>query len=357
MAPKRTSTVEGADGKSKQVKSPALKRQGDRLYVEDIEMAQKREAGEQRAMGRRRAAAHEQTAATGFNSVGVVATKKDKEFINQWLTDRPQLIAYVCSLMRNGLIEGSFNESRESAACPLRLGKKVLNGTGNKYRNLPNLVCIKMLGDILGKPDIASWFKGGEDKVHISVASKALRYCLAVESGTSIPKGHKQNTYENPLICVFSRRWLALGRRLALTTKETIDRDSDYFYLGADGQSIFCTLNNAAAMTIVIDMKQARDWQIRDPSLYRDAMLISESLGFEGALYRMWERSNAEPEYNTEFNFPAPDELDDPSVLDFGKEDCEGSSASSSVADARVAAAAAASPGRALVPPTTPTRT
>ena len=103
---------------------------------------------------------------------------------------------------------------------------------------------------------------------------------------------------------LFAGKWDSLGKRLQTTGRATIDQDSDYFYISDCGTTVICSLTPSVPVECPIDLKIATDWAISDPEDYAAAKLISDSMGFEASLARMYEKKNTVPEHNAEIAFP-----------------------------------------------------
>ena len=261
--------------------------------VEDVagdELLAKRDVAK-----KRKAAAAERSCDSGFNAAGEVTNNKDMQYIDDWLGARPLMIAFVCSLMRNGMIERSYHAQGVSAVVmPTTLGKRWITQANAKLRSLSGSICVMILSRLLPDVNVADWFNCGDERLPMEVAQKAVRYMLGVTAGSSFPKNHKHAAFSEPLVWLFARRWDCLGKRPQTTGKATIDQDSDYFYISDCGTTVIFSLTPSVPVECPIDLKIATDCAISDTEDYAAAKLISDSMGFEASLARMYEKKNAE---------------------------------------------------------------
>lgn len=263
--------------------------------------------GRAEAAEKRCTASDQKTASKGMTSFGSVMTTKEMEFVTEWLTSRPHLITR--SLMRNGLLEQSYDDQLSKSVPASSLGKKLIGDVSGtpKFRHLPAIVVLVLLSNILpAHLKVADWLRG-DKKLPIALATKALLFCLGVTANTPMPQGHKHCKYAVPLLWLARRTWVDRGKRLAKTTQATLDSDSDYFTMSDEGKVLY-TLNGGKLVAFKFDLGIATDWVITDPDSYIDARLVSVDAAMDPLLARCWERDNTTLVYAEEFHFPEPDE-------------------------------------------------
>ena len=156
---------------------------------------------------------------------------------------------------------------------------------------------------------------------------------LGVTASTPVPVGHRHASYAVPPLWLFRRRWEQLGRRLANTTKETLDADSDYFVLSADASSVMSTLRPTDALKFSLDLSLSTDWVIVNADSFADARLVSVDAAVDPLIARTFEKQFGSVLYDHPFDFPALT-VDNAKELDF---DGSGSVADQAHVDATVA--------------------
>lgn len=259
-------------------------------------------------MAEKRALVSAQTKTTvGFDSLGVVTSHEDTAWINEWLSQRQQMIPFVASLMRNGHIERAFKKQESPPeAVASTLGRQVVRQAGMRFRAISGKQAVWFLDSLYPARGVQGWFKG-EDSLATAVASKCLNYVLAVRPGTPLPTGHEHCTYEGPLLAVFRERVQVVGPRLFThiveTTRETLDDLSDYFSLKGGPLAVVCNVDNSVA-TVNMKLVGHSDWIITHADDYAQAELISESAGVQLKLARAYELDQRRPLFDHAFNFP-----------------------------------------------------
>lgn len=149
---KSPKVVKGKAGKV--VAKPASKRVTKKSPALDPELVAQKAAAQAKSKARRAEKKSERVAELGFVSLGEVSNNKDIEWIRDWLNSRPQMIGYVCSLMRNGLIERSWAKRMDTASVPKHLGKRLVSGSGGKFRSLAPSAAVALLSEILPNQNI-----------------------------------------------------------------------------------------------------------------------------------------------------------------------------------------------------------
>lgn len=152
MVKSSAKVVKGKAGKV--VAKPASKRSAKKAPALDPEVVAQKASAQAKSKARRAEKKSERVAERGFDSLGEVSNNKDIEWIRDWLNLRPQMIGYVFSLMRNGLIEKSWSKRMDTAAVPKHLGKRLVGGTGGKFRSLAPSAAVALLAEILPDPNI-----------------------------------------------------------------------------------------------------------------------------------------------------------------------------------------------------------
>lgn len=318
----KKSVVKGGDGKvsNKRLAVGGSQATPTKARPLDKEAQAHIAAGREKAAEKRRKVTNEKKATSGMTSLGSVMQEREMSFINKWLSERPYMVSHCSGLMRNGLMEQSYQEQQVQSAPTSQLGKKLVGdiaGTA-KWRHLSATTCIFLLQNILPPGlGLADWFRG-EDKLPVAMAAKALAFALGVTANTALPQGHKHCQYAVPLIWLAKQRWDQLGQRLSTTSKQTLDADSDYFVIGR-GNQVVLNVNKKPALSFKFDLNIAKDWVITDPENYLLARLVSEDTAMDTLLARVWEKENDPPTYDSEFHFPERGDGGD-SDLDFEAE-------------------------------------
>ena len=237
-------------------------------------------------------------------SIGVQNLDMKRDFIDEFLDERPHIMNFVGSIMRNGLMEKQYHDSLVTGRDLLNIGRYGLScfteGAG-RWRGLKPSMAVKLLAHVLGKSEVATWFKG-EARLNPSLVVKALCFKLGVSLSTRIPQGHPFALCEVPL----SQKVMEVAKqfpvRLQNTTKETLDNDSDYFALDMDG-NVVCNVDGCVVEMTAVNLAVADDWVIVDGSDYERATLVSASAGFHSALAPAYEKNHAIPSTCTPFDF------------------------------------------------------
>ena len=90
--------------------------------------------------------------------------------------------------------------------------------------------------------------------------------------------------------------------KLALTTKETLEADSDWYVLDESGHKVIANLMPRVEVVFKgIDLAAANDWVIVDGHSYTDATLVSADADVETKICRAFERQH--PQHTTTLPF------------------------------------------------------
>jgi hypothetical protein len=309
-------------------------------------------AGREKALKTRIIKSAGKKADAGGSSMAIVTNSLDKKYINDWLDERPFIVSYLASMLRNGLVEKSFNGEGIKTSQSV-VGPRMVPVGSTRFRSIRGTVAVTFLATLFSE-DLRGWFKG-ETKIPLELAQKALFKALGVTESTPLPCGHAHEAFFKPMEWIFKKRLKDIGNQSTLdrVTKENIDDECDWFQLSANGEKVMCNIggnNGKVEVRVAIDMTTATDWAIVEPQNYAVATLVSEELGFEMLLSRTYEKqSGIIPTYNSEFHFAAGDKVPGcqtavPRAVQIGGS--TGSGTATQVADAFVAGLAvqAASP-------------
>ena len=99
-----------------------------------------------------------------------------------------------------------------------------------------------------------------------------------------------------------ARRIAELGNQLPEDVS-SLDTSTDWFMIN-DAMKLFCN-NGRVAIEIhpPFDLGEADDWVISFPDSYVKATIISESMGIETKLARLYEKAHPSPTYASPFHF------------------------------------------------------
>ena len=240
-----------------------------------------------------------------LGGLGVVNSHLEDDYIANFLKEKPGLKSYVCSLLRNGLLQKAMDGAKV-AKVTTHLGKVVFRHGNGKWRQLGANFAVKLLGHLLDT-DVSSWF-AGDDALDKSIAIKACFYELGVSMQTVVPQGFRHREYEGPVMAVSKARSVALGERINRSglTKDNLDQRSSYFNFvdPEDTQNgVCCSLFPTEVLALPYAASIADDWQLVDLDQYGLAMLVSEKQGIEQPLYKVFEKVHDEPVFDTPFDF------------------------------------------------------
>ena len=125
-------------------------------------------------------------------------------------------------------------------------------------------------------------------------------------------------------------------------TKDNVDMDSDYFVLSESMDAVYmkAVAREQEVMLRGINFSEADDWVVVDGDCYASATLVSEALGDERRLARVWEKQRPAPTWGLSFDYP--DEIDSVPELSIPISTTAVSSPGQQSIDARVETALAA---------------
>jgi hypothetical protein len=248
---------------------------------------------------------------TGMSSLTDVNTQMELEYLHQTFASDHELRAYVCSLVRHGLLkEGLENQKvvdADSKKIDLKkLGKTLVGGRADKFRAIGPTAASNLLQECVGDdiPNIAQWFVG-DDRLPGAVAVKALFFALGVTGATPLPTDHPHSRHEGPLKKIAKARYDALDFRLQGVTKARIDEMSNYFTMKVEDneRKVYCTLRPMDPLQIMFDLNASADWEIQNAWSYSEATLRSQLEGTETLLFRSFEKANPAVAFDDEFAF------------------------------------------------------
>ena len=193
----------------------------------------------------------------------------------------------------------------------VKCGARVFSDSTTKWPGLRLSSAPRLLASTLEKPSMEDWWKGN-DKLPLGVAAKAVNSLMGVEDGTDAPTGHPRAAFEWPLVHLCKARLLQIGNKLAATTKETIDIDSDWLSPKADMSAVAAHLPTRVGVEFRgIKFGEAKDWVVVDGDSYSQATLVSVDADIDTRITRAFECLNDPPLFDNAFHFDADEEVPD----------------------------------------------
>lgn len=173
---------------------------------------------------------------------GLVKATQDAElaYASNWMKDRPHMINFVACVMRNGTLETEYVKTTQVPDILLdvgAVGQRVFPAGATKWKSIRPAAAPGLLSDILNLPDLPKWFKG-DTKLPLKVAVKALMFEVGVDGNTDIPTGHPYGAYSGPLGFLCCARSNFIKSKLANTSKQTLEADSDWYSIPEKGQAV-----------------------------------------------------------------------------------------------------------------------
>jgi hypothetical protein len=173
---------------------------------------------------------------------GLVKATQDAElsYASKWMIDRPHMINFVACVMRNGTLETEYLKSTQVPDKHLNIGEvghRVFPHGSTKWKSMRPAAAPGLLSKVLNIPDLPNWFKG-ESKLPLKVAMKALMFEVGVDGNTDIPNGHPYSAYTGPLTFLCRERSIHIKSKLAGTSKDTLEADSDWYSIPDIGQAV-----------------------------------------------------------------------------------------------------------------------
>lgn len=156
-------------------------------------------AGQEKARLSRQRKTAENKCDSERGGLDIVNGSLDDDFITGYLRDKPGLKSYVCSLLRNGLLERAMAGQKVNNVAG-SLGKSVFRLPQGKWRQLGVQVAQKILARLLGD-EVLTWFCG-DDGLDKSVTTKATFFAIGVSASTSVPQGFDYAHYEAPVLAL-----------------------------------------------------------------------------------------------------------------------------------------------------------
>ena len=308
MSVRRNKAAKAMDGLAVEV--PTLQRQGSKRIRTDKEEEKEKIARAKMAKSRQEKA-NEKHTDMGFSSCGNVLLKADKDWISDWIDNgRQYLASHLVSLCRNGMVERSYKSATQGEVAnsgSTKLMKKLVKSTGLKWRAMGGTSSTYCIQQFFGDSEL-SWFQK-PNPLPGPMAQKALRTMLGVTVDTWMPRGHDDGNYGGPLLPLLKAQWIALGRRCENSTKETLDRDSDYFYMSEGPTLNVNFLPNGMTSRDIdfgISLKDASDWYLLDPADFNECEIVSVSAGVQTRLAPKVRKALGDREIvcDAEFDFP-----------------------------------------------------
>jgi hypothetical protein len=255
-----------------------------------------------------------------FNDV----EKSDLAFLMRGFGSNPELVPWLASLMRDGVLEKTLH-AKLVGGQHIELGKK-LPEKSKRLRNLPprffNVLWLNLWKDA---PSLARADKMSMED-HVGLAQWSLR----LTADSEIPIEHKSSEYEGPLLAVFKARHCEVGSRLQDFTTEKFKMQA-YGYFKLPNPFVGTVSVGSQHMVKVIAPEraaEASDWEIHECYNF-DAALISVSLQYSQGLLCI-ARSNLSTEdyenvfvnHDSKFELPnAADMFPSPKVYETPKKE------------------------------------
>lgn len=149
---------------------------------------------------------------------------KDIEFITSALHEKPHLAQPIASLIRDGTLEQSIEQSKVAPA-PDNLGRK-LGAQVRSFAKEGTRVWQRFFGEIYATNTKVTYYKDS------SVDEETLRglacFSLGVQPVVRLPSFHNV-MYENPLVAALVARYQQMGNRLEEVTNANVKEFTGYF--------------------------------------------------------------------------------------------------------------------------------
>lgn len=253
-----------------------------------------------------------------FNGV----EKSDLQFIRKGFEKAPQLVPWLASLMRDGVLEKTLRVKLASDQ-PVQLGKK-LGEKMKRFRNLPPRFWGLLWLNLWKEPPSPD---SKECKITLEHHQSLAEWALRVNMSGLLPKGHKASQYEGPLLAVLKARHQQCGSKLQELTAQKFNAGAyGYFGLPSPFVGVVSVTGFETVLKVVSEevARTADDWQIVDNTNF-DAALVSATLGISKDLFVLLKRSVAQAEFdrqwpehdetfelaNAEESFPKPKGYED----------------------------------------------
>lgn len=192
---RKKSTVVSATGAKTilKVASPKAKAKAD--AVASLRAAQAREKAAKTVAKKTNAA----KAKVATQSLHVNIMDKDMDYIISWLEDRPHLVSFVASCMRNGMLESDFTAQQNAIPKGVlrQLGDQVFTEGAKTWKQLKPAKAVAILDDHFQDLPIKEWFSG-DDGLPKSIAVKACIFEQGVHRNTAVPTGIDYALFHTP---------------------------------------------------------------------------------------------------------------------------------------------------------------
>jgi len=243
--------------------------------------------------------------------------RADVKYILLGLEKAPQLVPWLASLMRDGLLEKTLRVKMQGDQ-PAVLGRRL---TGKKrWRNLAprfwNLLWMNIFKEAPSVDD-------KDTKLSLAEHHALAEWALRVSMDGTVPNTHKGSAYEGPLLAVLKARHEQCGGLLAQTTAAKVKAGDFGFFMTDDpfDGNVQVRGHDDIVIEVVSAAKAAEtnDWGLAE-NTNKSAALVSETLGFSQELFLLLKRemgderyAKAFPEYDNTFELPnAADRFPDP---------------------------------------------
>lgn len=157
-----------------------------------------------------------------FNDV----EKSDLQFIMKSFEKAPQLVPWLASLMRYGVLEKTLRV-KLAGDQPVQLGKK-LGEKMKRFRNLPPRFWGLLWLNLWKEPPSPD---NKECNITLEHHQSLAEWALRVNMSGLLPKGHKASQYEGPLLAVLKARHQQCGSKLQELTAQKFNAGA-YGYFG-----------------------------------------------------------------------------------------------------------------------------
>mmetsp|Transcript_111630 Transcript_111630/g.240657 ORF Transcript_111630/g.240657 Transcript_111630/m.240657 type:complete len:308 (+) Transcript_111630:55-978(+) len=205
----------------------------------------------------------------------------DLAYINLCLQNKPTLIPYLASLLRDGSMERALT-SKLLGPLPESLGK-ALSFRCKRMRNLPPRFWVLLWGRVC--PDVV------RDSVENLTALQHMHlaeFALEMAPDVALPTLHKSSGYEGPLLAVFMARLQDKGDRIKNITRDQVDSMKyGYFHFNPETKELKYMSGEIMNPGITEEQwSRAADWCLTS-NHNLDAALASDSLGHVTKLFKL----------------------------------------------------------------------
>lgn len=247
---------------------------------------------------------------SGFQDLELVLQNKEEDIIVQHLRGKPAVRSKLVTLITTGLLEKTLNGNSAAGPDLSTLGRRAFPQEDGKWSTLSLNSAKWLLAALLNDTTVISWFEG-KGRLDSVVASQAVYFGLGVTKQCVIPQGKENGHYDIFLSPLCLDRYKELGERLIGATKESLPTLASWWSLqrGSDGcvAGVVCANRPGDKLKVPFDFGAASDWVIQDQYDFELGRLVSDSMGLDVNLRRIYEKNNsggAAVIWNQEFHYP-----------------------------------------------------